>query len=138
MEKKIFLKNKNLNLVKVNYSLAHIKFLFSLLKDRNSNYNISHSKLPNFNEHKKFVQSIPYRYWFLIFNKENIIGASYVSRLNEISIRLTEEDYEVYKEILNLIIKNIKPLRAIASKRNKNFVINISPKEKYYAKFLNK
>ena len=42
----------------------HINLLFEHLKKKI--YPISHIKLPNLEEHKKFVLSSPYRFWFLI------------------------------------------------------------------------
>ena len=59
-----FLKTKKIELIKVDYSSSHINLLFDVLKNRPSNINISHNKLPSYQKHKKFVNSKPYRYWF--------------------------------------------------------------------------
>ena len=62
-------KTKNFSLVKVNNSKSHIDLLFTLLKQRKTSNNISHSKIPSYEEHKKFIFSNPYRYWFIIKDK---------------------------------------------------------------------
>ena len=66
------------------------------------------------------------------------MGSIYVTKLNEISIKLIKNSKLVYKETLNTIIKNIKPLKPIPSKRNSNFIINIAPNDKYYVTLLSK
>ena len=53
---KIF-KNKKIELIKVDYSPSHINLLYDILKNRSSNINISHNKLPSYQKHKKFVNS---------------------------------------------------------------------------------
>ena len=138
MNKNLFLKSIEVNLIQVNCSLSHVSILFKILKERKLSYNISHSKLPTFEKHKKFVKSIPYRYWFLIRKAKDNLGVAYITKNNEISIKLTKDSNLIYKETLNFILKKFKPLRAIPSKRNSNFVINLSPEDKYYVRLLTK
>ena len=130
MKDKKLLKTKKIELIKVNYSLSHVKLLFEILKNRSSNSNISHTKLPSFQKHKKFVNSKPYRYWYFIFSSNYLIGCTYITRLNEISIKLKKRNSLLYKETLTLILENFKPLKGIPSKRSSNFLINVSPKNK--------
>ena len=88
MKENNFLTSERLVLVKVNNSDAHIKILFDLLKNRSISSNISHGKLPSLKEHKKFIFSKPYRYWFLVRKLDKVLGSVYITRFNEISIRL--------------------------------------------------
>ena len=39
---------------------SDVKFLFDLLKERNPRVNISHKKMPTYNQHRKFIKSKPY------------------------------------------------------------------------------
>ena len=138
MNKKVFLTSENICLIKVTKSVLHAKILYNILKSRDNKNDISHRSLPTFTEHQNFINSTPYRYWFLIYNKKNIIGSVYITNLNEISIRLINNNSLAFKMTLYLIVENIKPLRPIPSKRNKNFIINISPKDKFYVTLLSK
>ena len=42
------------------------QFLYDLLLQRNSDANISHKKMPTYEEHVKFVRSQPYSKWYII------------------------------------------------------------------------
>jgi RimJ/RimL family protein N-acetyltransferase len=67
------------------------KFLYELLKERETHQNISHREMPSYEDHVRFVVSHPYREWFLIFNEpplpdgctlrliEDPIGAIYLT-----------------------------------------------------------
>ena len=125
-----FLKTSKIELIKVNNSSSHINILFDILKSRDSQSNISHTKLPSYKKHKQFVISKPYRYWFIILSSKQVIGNTYVTRLNEISIKLKKNNSLYYQEILSLLINNLKPLKAIPSKRRSSFLINISARDK--------
>ena len=126
----------NIKLVKIDQSDLHIKTLYKFLKHRKHSKNISHIKMPTFEEHEKFINSRPYRYWFLIKKANTFLGSAYVSKNNEIAVNLTNSNKAVFKEILIFILNNIKPLSPIPSKRNENFVLNISPKNNYYINLL--
>ena len=134
----ILLKTKNFSLEKVNNSKPHIDLLFKLLKQRKIANNISHSKIPSYAEHKKFVFSNPYRYWFIIKDKNECKGTVFITINNEISIKLIQYKDILFIEILNIILKNIKSLKAIPSRRNSNFIFNVSPYNKEIIKVLKK
>ena len=124
------LKTSKIELIKVNNSASHINALFEILKCRDLQSNISHTKLPSYKKHKQFVNSKPYRYWFLILSSNQVIGNTYITRLNEISIKLKKKSSFHYQETLNLLINNLKPLKAIPSKRRSSFLLNVSSKDK--------
>ena len=72
------------------------RFLYDLLKERDEITNISHCKMPSFDEHLQFVYGRPYREWFLIYDEwGNVemgpIGAIYLSKRNEIGIFIAKE-----------------------------------------------
>ncbi len=136
MYEKEFIINKNTRLTKIEKCKSHIMSLYELLKKRKNNSNISHVKLPSLNEHIRFVNSRPYRTWFLIEKNEVLEGSVYINNVNVISIHLLRNNITLYEEILLFLIKNFKPLPAIPSKRNANFTVNLSPKNKLYAKLI--
>ena len=104
------------------------KFLFELLEQRRPLANISHKRMPTWEEHVKFVKSKPYSKWYIIIHEDKKIGSIYLSKQNEIGIHLwggNESDY--------LYLNTIKELMRVNSKRR--FLVNISPKNKKYTKY---
>ena len=107
---------------------SDLRFLFNLLKERDPNTNISHKKMPTFAEHKQFVKSKPYSYWYIIKLSRKKIGTIYLSRNNEIGIFIKKEyqNKGIASEALKLLIN---------SHPKKRFLANVSPKNKFSAKF---
>lgn len=60
--------------------------LWSLLKERPPEANISHRKMPTRNEHDRFVNSRPYKAWYLLRNGEEFVGSVYLTDRDEIGI----------------------------------------------------
>ena len=60
------------------------KFLFELLEERDPRANISHKKMPSYNEHLKFIKSKPYTKWYIILKSKDRIGSIYLSKNDEI------------------------------------------------------
>jgi RimJ/RimL family protein N-acetyltransferase len=60
-------------------------FLWRLLAQRPQQANISHRKMPTWQEHCDFVDSRPYLYWYLI-DCGDYVGAVYLSKQREIGI----------------------------------------------------
>ena len=60
--------------------------LWRLLNERKPEVNISHKKMPSWEEHCRFFESKPYKMWFLIIEKEEVIGTIYVSNQSEVGI----------------------------------------------------
>ena len=106
-------------------SKSDYRFLYDLLKERNSKINISHKRMPTWEEHVKFVKSKPYSKWYIIYNKDEKIGSIYLSKQSEIGIHLLKK-YE--KESIHL--ESIKKLMLLNSKIK--FRANVSPKNKNY------
>ena len=78
------------------------KFLFDLLKERDSYANISHKKMPTFASHVKFLESKPYKKWYIISIKENINEDKkkiYFTHLNHTNRALVEDSVEYNKII---------------------------------------
>ena len=72
------------------------RFLFDLLKERDSYVNISHKKMPTYASHVKFIASKPYKKWYIIFSLDGLrseskytktkVGSIYLSKNDEIGI----------------------------------------------------
>jgi len=96
----------------IQISSKHYKFLYDLLSERKQFENISHKKLPSYNNHVKFIKSKPYSKWLLIECKEKIIGSVYLSKNNEIAIWIKKgiKDYKmkIRKKVLEEIITKFK------------------------------
>ena len=107
------------------------KFLYELLKEREPSMNISHKKMPTFNEHVNFVLSKPYSKWYIILQGIKKIGTIYLSKQNEIGLFLKKEFNiaNIKKVVLKLMIeKNPK----------KRYLANVNPKNKELIKFFKK
>lgn len=105
-----------------------IEILYDFLRIRN--FPISHTNLPEFNEHKEFVINNPYRVWMLIYQRKIPIGTIYISNDNSIGISLKTNSIMLMKSLIKKVLENYKPLPAIKSIRGNNFHININPSDK--------
>ena len=115
------LKNK-LFFKKVNNKDALI--LYDLLKTRK--HNISHEVLPNFQTHKQFVENNPYLYWYIIYLDEKAIGTFYIKSDNSIGIKISLQNHNIIKYILDFISSNFKPQDSIPSEIPPYFYFNLS------------
>lgn len=65
----------------------HVTFLYDLLAERDATTNISHNKMPSFEEHRKFVNSCPYKAWYILVDVGGEpAGSVYLTHKNEIGI----------------------------------------------------
>ena len=104
-------------------------FLYELLKSKDPNANISHKKMPSYDEHVKFVMSKPYTNWYIIeYDKKNV-GAIYLSKQDEIGISVNN-DYE-YDHIVKPALKLLMKLN-----QRKRYLANTSPKDVRSQEFL--
>ena len=67
--------------------------LYQLLSERTEEQAISHKQMPDYYDHVRFVDSIPYKNWYFIHAKseKDYIGAVYLSKKNEIGIFIFNE-----------------------------------------------
>jgi hypothetical protein len=97
-------------------------FLYELLETREDYENISHIKMPNFKEHKKFCKSSPYQFWYIIYDNKIKMGAAYISKIDEISIHLLPNFKKemIHTKILKLLINKHPRSRYLVNVSNKN------------------
>ena len=107
------------------------KFLFDLLKERDPSVNISHKKMPTYNQHTKFIKSKPYSKWYIILKSKQKIGSIYLSKNDEIGIFISKEfqSKNVGNNALNELIKK---------NPHKRFLANVNPKNKKSISFFKK
>ena len=104
-------------------------FLYDLLKNKDPNANISHKKMPSYDEHVKFVMSKPYTNWYIIEYEKKNVGAIYLSKQDEIGISINN-DYE-YDQIVKPALKLLMKLN-----QRKRYLANTSPKDVRSQEFL--
>jgi RimJ/RimL family protein N-acetyltransferase len=123
------MKTLSINLKPVNKS--DIKFLYNQLKERESKINISHKKMPTFEQHSKFVMSNPYSKWYIIMYKNKKIGNTYLTKTNEIGIFILKSIRikGIGKTVLEFLMKMNPRSRYLA---------NVSPKNKKSQDFFKK
>ena len=102
---------------------SDVKFLFDLLKERDPRVNISHRKMPTYNQHTKFIKSKPYSKWYIILKSKQKIGSIYLSKNDEIGIFLSKkfQGKNVGNSELNELMKK---------NPRKRFLANVNPKNK--------
>lgn len=61
------------------------RFLYDVLREREPYESISHRDMPSFEDHDRFVNSHPYREWFIIFAPRPV-GSIYLTHQNEIGV----------------------------------------------------
>mgnify|MGYP001225995868 CR=1 FL=1 len=107
---------------------SDIEFLFDLLKERDLSTNISHKKMPTYDEHVKFVQSKPYSKWYIIFKSKQKVGSIYLSKNNEIGIFLSKKFQG--KNIGDFALNDL-----IKKNPGERFLANVNPKNKKSIQF---
>jgi len=112
------------------------EILYDLLKSRI--HNISHHKLPSYLSHKKFVDSYPYRYWYLIYENDNVKGSFYIQHDNSIGIDLQNPSLLILKEIVNFINGKHIINKALPSQVPPYFFINVAKSNKEMLEMLEK
>ena len=102
---------------------SDVKFLFDLLKERNPRVNISHKKMPTYNQHRKFIKSKPYSKWYIILKSKQKIGSIYLSKNDEIGIFLSKKFQG--KNVGNFALNEL-----MKKNPRKRFLANVNPKNK--------
>ena len=126
--------NKNTSEMNTNINLKQVakedtQFLYELLKNKNPNSNISHKKMPSYDEHVKFVMSKPYTNWYVIVYDKKNVGAIYLSKQDEIGISI-KNDY-MNEDIAKTAFKLLMELNP-----RKRYLANVSPKDVRLQEFL--
>ena len=127
---------KTLRFEKVKGTDAQVKILFSLLSSRK--HSISHLKVPNYEDHRNFVISNPYRIWFIIFINSEAVGSFYLQNDNSIGLNINCYNSDIIDKILTFINEKFKPMPSVPSLIPPFFYLNVSYKNSDLRKVLMK
>lgn len=103
-------------------SASHTHLLFRSLKNRR--YSISHSQMPDYEEHVAFCKNHPYRIWLMVFEQGDFIGSVYLGQNNAIGINIDIHKQDYYDSILKYILKTYEPLDELKSVTPPYFYVN--------------
>ena len=104
-------------------SKSDYRFLYNLLKERDSRVNISHRKMPTYSEHLKFIRSKPYTKWYIVELGASKIASVYLTSQNEIGIFI-KKTYQ-NKKLGSVILSQL-----IQKNPRERYLANVSPKNK--------
>ena len=116
--------SENISFHKVIGKEWQIQILYDLLKNRN--HNISHSKLPRFESHEKFVKDNSYKVWYLVQRDKTFLGSFYIKYDNSIGLNINDFSFKTIEEILIFIKNNFTPSKSKPSEIPPFFYINTS------------
>ena len=105
------------------------KFLFDLLKERDSRANISHKKMPTYAEHIKFIKSKPYTKWYIVLKSKQKIGSVYLSKNDEVGVFIS-------KKFQGQNIGDVALCELMKKNPRKRFLANLNPKNKKSISFV--
>jgi len=98
-----------------------MEFLYDLLEERTSRMNISHHKMPSWDDHIKFWDTCQYKEAYIITYYNRPRGMAYMTRKNEIGIFIKKE-YKFQgigtKALLMMLSKN----------KGKRILANVNPR----------
>ena len=112
------------------YAYRHLadNFLYRLMGERRAETNISHVALPTYPEHVEFIESRPYRAWYLITGN-TVFGYVAVSKRNEIGVVIMaghrREGHARWA--LTEVLARMTPKKAKPGKRRGGWLANINP-----------
>lgn len=131
-----FNESSNIVFEKITGSEEQILFLHQLLSGRE--HTISHKRLPDMATHREFVTNNPYREWWIVRFKNNVIGSVYLTKENAIGLNLTTSNPDMYVRIINKVKIAYRPLPEIPSVRPNYFFVNVAPENLTFLRGLKK
>jgi len=106
-----------------------VDVLFQLLNGRD--HGISHKAEVPFDQHKTFVETHPYRGWYLVKDIDGYGGSFYVTHDNTIGINISNpESEQAVGKIIEYATEHYDALPPIPSVRGATFAINVPPSNK--------
>jgi len=120
---------KNESIIKLKtVSKSDYRFLYNLLMERDTKANISHKKMPTYNQHVSFVSAKPYSRWYVILYGAIKAGSIYLTSQNEIGIFIK-------KPFQSKQIGNIALNKLIQKNPKKRYLANVNPQNKKSIRF---
>ena len=109
-------------------SKSDYRFLYNLLMERDARVNISHKKMPTYNQHVAFVSAKPYSKWYVILYDTNKAGSIYLTSQNEIGSFIK-------KSFQGKQLGNIALRKMIQKNPKKRYLANVNPQNKKSMRF---
>ena len=109
-------------------SKSDYRFLYNLLMERDARANISHKKMPTYNQHVAFVSAKPYSKWYVILSDTNKAGSIYLTSQNEIGIFIK-------KSFQGKQLGNIALHKLVQKNPKKRHLANVNPKNRKSMRF---
>jgi RimJ/RimL family protein N-acetyltransferase len=75
-----------MNLINVYDRQDRADILYRLLGERDETINVTHTGMPCYGDHVRYVESRPYECWYFIEVDGQIVGACYVTKKSELGI----------------------------------------------------
>ena len=98
--------------------------LYALLAQRDASESISHRFMPSMAQHVRYVDSEPYRAWYLVYVEHlpEPVGCCYVSKMNEIGISIDQKHRRrgYGKAVLETIVRAYPGETLLANIRTEN------------------
>ncbi len=108
---------------------AQIECLFELLSARR--HRISHRDGTSFAAHRRFVETHPYRVWYLVKQEGEPVGSVYLGEDNAIGVNIDDRALDAcLGPALDKITQEFDPLPSIPSVRAGRFFVNAPPSNK--------
>lgn len=111
-----------------------VSFLFDLIAQRMTEPEVNISAtMPSLAEHRKFVNGLPYRCWYLIEevidNTDRLVGYVSATRRNEIGVVLLKahRGKGFGAAAVKLLMEQHPPLPAVPSERSGRYIANVNP-----------
>lgn len=103
------------------------RLLYALLYERPKKAWISHNGMPTEAEHAFFVSGHPFRFWYLIKEQGEYVGAIEATDRNEIGVHVFQKYWRrgYGSRALKLFLDTHEPLMGVKAVRNGNWVANI-------------
>ena len=111
-------------------SKSDYRFLYNLLMERDARANISHKKMPTYNQHVAFVSAKPYSKWYVILSDTNKAGSIYLTSQNEIGIFIK-------KSFQGKQLGDIALHKLIQKNPKKRYLANVNPQNRKSIRFFN-
>lgn len=130
MNDETFMFDEALRLIEVKAEPLAATILYALLQERMPGQSISHHALPAWDEHLEFVNSHPYRKWWLCQTGERYVGALYLTQRNEIGIGILRQyqNQGYGNAFVRLATALYEPLPASPSECPGRWLANINPR----------
>ena len=140
-EEEIILKNLNnneleLHFVKICDDKELLEKSYLVFTNRKKNTRISSKEKLLYKDHCHFVKNHPYRFWYLIEFKGFLIASIYFKFDNSLGLNFLSFDKKNFVNIINLVLKFVKPLPRIDSVRSESFIMNLASQDNEYKKIL--